>query len=185
MFDDLQKRLSTAFRRFRVSGMLTEANMKEGLREVRTALLEADVHFDVVQDFMARINDEAVGTAADQEHSSRAADRQDRPRRADRADGAGRSVDPVREGRDDGPDVVRPSGLGQDDDLRQAGAAAAVAGPQADAGRGRPPAPGGHRAAQGHRRPDRRSGLQPDRFQRRSRCASRPWSRPTARAATP
>ena len=62
MFDDLQKRLSSAFRRFRVSGVLTEANMKEGLREVRTALLEADVHFDVVQEFMARINDEAVGT---------------------------------------------------------------------------------------------------------------------------
>ena len=103
--------------------------------------------------------------AVDQEHSSRAADRQDRARRADRADGAGRSVDPVREGRADGPDAVRPSGLGQDDDLRQAGPAAAVAGPQADAGRRRPPAPGGRRAAQGHRRPDRRAGLQPGRFQ--------------------
>ena len=43
MFDDLQKRLSSAFKRFRVSGVLTEANMKEGLREVRSALLEADV----------------------------------------------------------------------------------------------------------------------------------------------
>jgi signal recognition particle subunit SRP54 len=63
MFDDLQKRLSSAFRRFRVSGVLTEANMKEGLREVRSALLEADVHFDVVQDLMSRINAEAVGTS--------------------------------------------------------------------------------------------------------------------------
>ena len=62
MFDDLQKRLSSAFKRFRVSGVLTEANMKEGLREVRSALLEADVHFDVVQDLMARINGEAAGT---------------------------------------------------------------------------------------------------------------------------
>ncbi|HEX3450966.1 MAG TPA: signal recognition particle protein [Isosphaeraceae bacterium] len=62
MFDDLQKRLSSAFRRFRVSGVLTEANMKEGLREVRSALLEADVHYDVVQEFMAKINDEAAGT---------------------------------------------------------------------------------------------------------------------------
>jgi signal recognition particle subunit SRP54 len=62
MFDDLQKRLSSAFRRFRASGILTEANMREGLREVRTALLEADVHFNVVQDFMARITEEAVGT---------------------------------------------------------------------------------------------------------------------------
>src|SRR3954468_18637685 len=63
MFDDLQKRLASAFRRFRVSGVLTEANMREGLREVRTALLEADVNFNVVQDFMARVNDQAVGTA--------------------------------------------------------------------------------------------------------------------------
>jgi signal recognition particle subunit SRP54 len=62
MFDDLQKRLSSAFKRFRVSGLLTEANMQEGLREVRTALLEADVHFDVVQELMAGINAEAVGT---------------------------------------------------------------------------------------------------------------------------
>ena len=100
MFDDLQKRLSSAFKRFRVSGVLTEANMKEGLREVRTALLEADVHFDVVQEFMARINERGGRDAVDQEHSARAADRQDRARRADRADGAGRSVDPVREGRD-------------------------------------------------------------------------------------
>ena len=58
----LQKRLSSAFRRFRVSGKLTEANMKEGLREVRNALLEADVHFDVVQEFMASVTDKAVGS---------------------------------------------------------------------------------------------------------------------------
>ena len=62
MFDDLQKRLSSAFRRFRVSGILTEANMKEGLREVRTALLEADVNFKVVQEFMDRITAKAAGT---------------------------------------------------------------------------------------------------------------------------
>jgi signal recognition particle subunit SRP54 len=62
MFDDLQKRLSSAFKRFRASGVLTEANMREGLREVRNALLEADVHFNVVQDFMARVTEKAVGT---------------------------------------------------------------------------------------------------------------------------
>jgi signal recognition particle subunit SRP54 len=62
MFDDLQKRLTSAFKRFRVSGILTEANMREGLREVRNALLEADVHFNVVQDFMAGITEKAVGT---------------------------------------------------------------------------------------------------------------------------
>src|SRR5262249_21012057 len=62
MFDDLQKRLKSAFRRFRVSGVLTEANMREGLREVRTALLEADVNYNVVQEVMDRITEKAVGT---------------------------------------------------------------------------------------------------------------------------
>jgi signal recognition particle subunit SRP54 len=62
MFDDLQKRLSSAFGRFRARGILTEANIKDGLREVRTALLEADVNFQVVQEFMQRVGDLAVGT---------------------------------------------------------------------------------------------------------------------------
>src|SRR5580700_8733638 len=55
MFDDLQKRLSSAFKKFRVSGVLTEANMREGLREVRTALLEADVNYKVVQDELVEL----------------------------------------------------------------------------------------------------------------------------------
>src|SRR3954454_13400861 len=62
MFDDLQKRLSTAFGRFRARGLLTEANIKDGLREVRTALLEADVNYNVVQEFMQKVTDRAVGT---------------------------------------------------------------------------------------------------------------------------
>src|SRR4051795_10066004 len=62
MFDDLQQRLGSAFKRFRVSGILTEANMREGLREVRNALLEADVNYNVVQEFMTRVTDKAVGT---------------------------------------------------------------------------------------------------------------------------
>jgi signal recognition particle subunit SRP54 len=61
MFDDLQKRLSTAFGRFRARGLLTEANIRDGLEEVRTALLEADVNYNVVQEFMARVNEKAVG----------------------------------------------------------------------------------------------------------------------------
>jgi len=62
MFDDLQKRLSSAFGRFRARGLLTEANIKDGLREVRTALLEADVNYNVVQEFMAKVGEAAVGT---------------------------------------------------------------------------------------------------------------------------
>lgn len=61
MFDDIQKRLSSAFSRFRARGILTEANIKEGLREVRTALLEADVNYNVVQEFMQRVQEKAVG----------------------------------------------------------------------------------------------------------------------------
>ncbi|MFO0952236.1 MAG: signal recognition particle protein [Isosphaeraceae bacterium] len=62
MFDDLQKRLSSAFGKFRARGLLTEANIQEGLREVRTALLEADVNYNVVQEFMKRVSETAVGT---------------------------------------------------------------------------------------------------------------------------
>src|SRR5260370_318096 len=61
MFDDLQKRLGSAFGRFRARGLLTEANIKEGLREVRSALLEADVNYNVVQEFMQKVSDRAVG----------------------------------------------------------------------------------------------------------------------------
>jgi signal recognition particle subunit SRP54 len=61
MFDDLQKRLGNAFGRFRARGKLTEENMREGLREVRTALLEADVNYNVVQDLMRRVGEKAAG----------------------------------------------------------------------------------------------------------------------------
>ena len=61
MFDDLQKRLGSAFGKFRARGLLTEANIKDGLREVRTALLEADVNYNVVQEFMQRVGEKAVG----------------------------------------------------------------------------------------------------------------------------
>ena len=70
MFDDLQKRLSTALGKFRPRGVLTEANIRDGLREVRTALLEADVNYDVVQEFMGKVTARAVG--AEQIRSVRA-----------------------------------------------------------------------------------------------------------------
>src|SRR3954452_8762848 len=61
MFDDLQKRLNSAFGRFRARGLLTEANIKDGLTEVRTALLEADVNLQVVKEFMDKVAERAVG----------------------------------------------------------------------------------------------------------------------------
>jgi signal recognition particle subunit SRP54 len=61
MFDDLSKRLGSALGRFRSKGLLTEANIDEGLRDVRTALLEADVSLSVVQKLMQSIGEKAVG----------------------------------------------------------------------------------------------------------------------------
>ena len=61
MFDDIQKRLGNAIGTFRTRGRLTEANIKDGLREVRTALLEADVNYNVVQEFMEKVGKKAVG----------------------------------------------------------------------------------------------------------------------------
>ncbi len=61
MFDDLQKRMGAAVGRFRARGVLTEANIQDGMREVRAALLEADVNLDVVRDFMDRVQKKAVG----------------------------------------------------------------------------------------------------------------------------
>ena len=61
MFDALQENLSGAFRSLRGRGKLTEANMRDGLAEVREALLEADVSFSAVRDFMAKVTEQAVG----------------------------------------------------------------------------------------------------------------------------
>jgi signal recognition particle subunit SRP54 len=61
MFDSLQENLSSALRSLRGKGKLTEANMREGLANVREALLEADVSVLVVKDFMARVTEQAVG----------------------------------------------------------------------------------------------------------------------------
>ncbi|MBM4087033.1 MAG: signal recognition particle protein, partial [Planctomycetes bacterium] len=51
MFESLSKSLGEALRKLRGRGRLTEDNIKEGLREVRIALLEADVSYKVVKDF--------------------------------------------------------------------------------------------------------------------------------------
>ena len=61
MFDSLSSSLSTALNSLRGRGKLTEGNMREGLGLVRTALLEADVAYDVVEAFLDRVTAEAVG----------------------------------------------------------------------------------------------------------------------------
>ncbi len=61
MFDNLSGRFERIFKNLRGQGKLTEDNIKEALREVRMALLEADVHFKVAKDFVSGIAVRAVG----------------------------------------------------------------------------------------------------------------------------
>lgn len=61
MFDALSEKLELAFKKLRGQGVLSEDNIKEALREVRLALLEADVNFRVVKDFVERVREQAVG----------------------------------------------------------------------------------------------------------------------------
>lgn len=61
MFENLSDRLEGAFKKLRGHSKLTEENMAEAMREVRTALLEADVNFTVAKNFVATITDKAQG----------------------------------------------------------------------------------------------------------------------------
>ena len=61
MFQSLTEKLTNAFKRFRSKGKLTEADVREGMREIKLALLEADVNFKVVKDFIKSVTERAVG----------------------------------------------------------------------------------------------------------------------------
>ncbi|HCJ90566.1 MAG TPA: signal recognition particle protein, partial [Acidaminococcaceae bacterium] len=65
-FESLSERLQNAIKMFRGTKEITEEDLKAPLREVRMALLEADVNFKVVKEFVARIKERALGTAVDQ-----------------------------------------------------------------------------------------------------------------------
>ena len=61
-FEGLTEKLSAAFKRMRSKGRLTEADVKEVMREIRLALLEADVSYKVVRDFVKNVTEQIVGT---------------------------------------------------------------------------------------------------------------------------
>ena len=61
MFQSLSEKLENAFRKFRNKGKLTESDIKAGMREIKLALLEADVNFKVVKDFINNVSARAVG----------------------------------------------------------------------------------------------------------------------------
>src|SRR5512137_868718 len=62
MFDSLSEKLELVFKKLRGQGVMTEDNIKEALREVRLVLLEADVNFKVVKDFVEKVRERAVGS---------------------------------------------------------------------------------------------------------------------------
>ena len=61
MFQNLSEKLENAFKKFKNKGKLTEADIKAGTREIKLALLEADVNFKVVRDFIKNVSERAVG----------------------------------------------------------------------------------------------------------------------------
>jgi signal recognition particle subunit SRP54 len=61
MFESLSRKLESAFKNIRGQGRLTEANMDEALKEIRLALLEADVNFKVVKKFIDEVKEAAIG----------------------------------------------------------------------------------------------------------------------------
>jgi signal recognition particle GTPase len=67
MFEKLQERLEATFKKLKGYGKLNESNIKDSLREVRIALLEADVNYKVAKDFLEKIKEKTLA-----ERSSRA-----------------------------------------------------------------------------------------------------------------
>ena len=61
-FEGLTEKLSAAFKKLRGKGRLTEADVKEAMREIRLALLEADVSYKVVKDFVKKTTERCVGS---------------------------------------------------------------------------------------------------------------------------
>ena len=62
MLENLGNRFQDIFKKVRGHGKLSESNIKEALREVKMSLLEADVNYKVVKDFINKIQEKAIGT---------------------------------------------------------------------------------------------------------------------------
>ena len=79
MFSSLADSLDKTFRNLRGVGRISEKNISDALREIRIALLEADVEFGVAKDFIARVKEKSHGRGCPQVDQTRRADRQDLP----------------------------------------------------------------------------------------------------------
>ena len=160
MFSSLSDRFDVIFSRLRSRGRLTEADVDEILREIRLALLQADVNIKVVRTFIARIKEKAIGAELSKSltpgqqvikivHDELVAI-------LGRRAAQGHLRLPAADGRA----ARRLAGLGQDHRGRETGPLVQAAGPQPAPRRRRPPAPGRGRAAPGARRPGGGPGLQ-------------------------
>ena len=160
MFDSLSDRFEAIFTRMRGRGRLGEKEIDEIAREIRLALLEADVNFKVVKSFIGRVKEQAAG--ADLSKSLSPAQQVIKivhEELINTLGGDDRQADDEPEAADRGH-AGRPAGLREDDRLRQAGPPPQEPGPPAAAGGGRPPAPGRRDPAPGARRAGRRARLQ-------------------------
>ena len=96
MFDQLSDRLQETLSDVRSRGKLTEADVDKAMREIRLALLEADVNFKVVKQFTAQVKERCLGAGVLDAPRPRPAGRQDRQRGARGADGRRRPRPRVR-----------------------------------------------------------------------------------------
>ena len=81
-FEGLTAKLNAAFKKLRGKGRLSESDVKEAMREIRLALLEADVSYKVVKDFVKSVTERCVRAGRAGEPDPCTDDRQDRQRRA-------------------------------------------------------------------------------------------------------
>ena len=92
-FEGLSEKLNNVFKKLKSRGKLTESDVKEAMREVKLALLEADVSYKVVKDFVAKVSERAVG---EEVLASLTAGHQDRKRGALRSHGQQQCPDKFR-----------------------------------------------------------------------------------------
>ena len=76
-FEGLAEKLNQAFKKLRSKGKLSENDVKEAMREVRLALLEADVNYKVAKDFVKNVTEKAVGEGCPFQSDSGTAGHQD------------------------------------------------------------------------------------------------------------
>ncbi len=92
MLDNLTQRLGRVMKKLRGEARLTDANIQEALREVRMALLEADVALPVVRDFIASVREKAIGQRSRRIADARAGAGRRRAARAGAPDGRQRDA---------------------------------------------------------------------------------------------